>query len=361
MSGRHTANVIWALAKLAEPDGRLLGALCTHLPPKLSSCSAQNLANCFWAFGDLGGSAPPPAAAGRGGAAGAVWRAGCAWAPAACLSRGRPGRSLEHVCAGRRAALCPPTRPPATRRPPPRTRAAGWSPEPAVLQAMAQETLRQLPTYIPQNLSNTVLGCSKLGFKHEDMLEAVALRAQATLGDAAVQVRAGPGPGQRRCPCPMQAVGLPGASAGLRGCSQRTPPPAPLPPSAPWQAMSNLVYGYGRLAMPQPQLFRAIEAASLQRMSELLAQNIANIFHGFGTLGHAPGPAWMDAATEHLLRISPSLTPQNLANVAWGCAKTGYMPPQLVELVMETSIARWARGAGAGRGRGGGGVASCLM
>jgi hypothetical protein len=54
MSGRHTANIIWALAKLGERDEALLGGLCSHLPRKLGACSAQNIANMFWAFGDLG-------------------------------------------------------------------------------------------------------------------------------------------------------------------------------------------------------------------------------------------------------------------------------------------------------------------
>jgi hypothetical protein len=53
---------------------------------------------------------------------------------------------------------------------------------------MASESLRQLGSFIAQNLSNTVLGCAKLGFKHEELLARVAQAAQATLSEAAVQV-----------------------------------------------------------------------------------------------------------------------------------------------------------------------------
>jgi hypothetical protein len=104
--------------------------------------------------------------------------------------------------------------------------------------------------------------------------------------------------------------------------------------------MANIVYGYGKLGMPQPELFAAIEAASLLRMHEFLAQNMSNIIWAYGTLGYAPGAAWLDAATSHILSLTSNLTSQNLSNIAWGCAKIGFINPQLEALIVEQTIAR---------------------
>ena len=67
-------------------------------------------------------------------------------------------------------------------------------------------------------------------------------------------------------------------------------------------------------------------AGAARRAGELEARNVANILHGFATMGHHPGDSLLAACAAQAVERMREATAQNVANTVWSFATLQHNP-----------------------------------
>ena len=88
-----------------------------------------------------------------------------------------------------------------------------------------------------------------------------------------------------------------------------------------------------------PALLDAIAAASVPRLCDFNAQELANTAWAFATAGHAAS-ALLDAIAAAAVPRLRDFRPQNLANTAWAFAAAGHAAPVLLDAIAAAAVPR---------------------
>ena len=83
-------------------------------------------------------------------------------------------------------------------------------------------------------------------------------------------------------------------------------------------------------------------AGAARRAGELPVRCVANILHGFATMGHHPGAALLEACAAQALKRIHECEPQNLSNILWSCAKLQHNPGAALLRSFEAAAVRSA-------------------
>ncbi|PNH06559.1 hypothetical protein TSOC_007068 [Tetrabaena socialis] len=221
----------------------------------------------------------------------------------------------------------------------------GHTPRPQDLQPLAAEVVRRLPCgpqrvgslgreggggmFIPQALSNMLLGCSKLGYADPDLLRPLA----AAAGQAAVRME-------------EQALANSLYSLAVLGCAGATYTPAVQclmvevqqrlqrqPDVFNPQALSNILYALAALGCAGAAYAPAVQCLTVEVQQRLQwqpdvfkPQHLSNMLYALAVLG-CKDPAYAPVvalAAECKRRSFAGFKPQDLSISAWALARMGY-------------------------------------
>ncbi|PNH03577.1 hypothetical protein TSOC_010351 [Tetrabaena socialis] len=211
----------------------------------------------------------------------------------------------------------------------------GHTPRPQDLQRLAEAVAERLACgagvrrFIPQELSNMLLGCSKLGHDDPALLLPLASELQQQL------LQQPDAFSQQALSNSLYALGVLGCVAPEYGpvvavlaaeCKRRRF--AGFKP----QELSNSVWALAKLGCQNDQgLFAAAVAAAVQPdvAQQLMAQGWCNLWYGLALVGHWPDAAFLErtVAASGLLRTCAK--GQECVNLLWSLATLGvpYNPP----------------------------------
>ncbi|RMZ54094.1 hypothetical protein APUTEX25_002671 [Auxenochlorella protothecoides] len=180
--------------------------------------------------------------------------------------------------------------------------ALGVCPDPAFIQALSPQVLRQLEEFSPQNLSNTVWALATLyNFEpvkelHKPMTVELCRETYRRLTDAKL------------------------ATTYSR------------------QHLSNTIWAIATLGYdPGRKVMETLGLAQSMRVESCSGQEMANTVWGFAKLGAYCAPLMAKVATESTARIQ-EYTSQNLSNLAWSFAKCTYQDDDLMRAIAQRSI-----------------------
>lgn len=108
-------------------------------------------------------------------------------------------------------------------------------------------------------------------------------------------------------------------------------------PSTTPQNMTNLVWAFATLMIPNTPLFDAIASKSLRNLRSFNMQNISNTAWAFAKLGECDEELLAAIAEEALNRITEWST-QDCANLAWAFAKLGLRDDQLMQAISAAAL-----------------------
>lgn len=93
------------------------------------------------------------------------------------------------------------------------------------------------------------------------------------------------------------------------------------------QELANLINALGRWdAYPGPHFLDAFCNSVLRRLGRFTPQGLANVLHALGKLGHYPGPDWMSRVVDRCLALVTDFTAQGLAMVLCGLSNLRFHP-----------------------------------
>ncbi|KAL6783637.1 hypothetical protein ACKKBF_B05255 [Auxenochlorella protothecoides x Auxenochlorella symbiontica] len=305
-SPQAMSNSLWALSKLEIEDHQLLEAIGAEVRKHIWEFNCQNLANTIWAFANLGINPGPDLLTDIAGAA--IHRlpefspqnlSNTLWAFAKLETYHKELFDLGTLHALRIIHTLQP-----------QTMAnilwsfaaLGVCPDPAFIQALSPQVLRQLEEFSPQNLSNTVWALATLyNFEpvkelHKPMTVELCRETYRRLTDAKL------------------------ATTYSR------------------QHLSNTIWAIATLGYdPGRKVMETLGLAQSMRVESCSGQEMANTVWGFAKLGAYCAPLMAKVATESTARIQ-EYTSQNLSNLAWSFAKCTYQDDDLMRAIAQRSI-----------------------
>ncbi|PNH03580.1 hypothetical protein TSOC_010355 [Tetrabaena socialis] len=206
--------------------------------------------------------------------------------------------------------------------------------------------------FIPQHLSNILLGCAKLGYTNPDLLLPLAaeckrrnftsFNAQTLFNAVWALAKMGYNSDQAWFAAAVAAAVRPGVAQELKA-----------------QEWSNLWYGLVQVQhRPNPAFLKSTLAASEVLRTQANGQECANLLWSLATLKVPYEPRLVDVLVGRLVELLPQneVNVQNLANSVWALAVMGpsvlFRQQRPVEALLREAVRRWdGADGGAGDGR----------
>ncbi|PNH01626.1 hypothetical protein TSOC_012471 [Tetrabaena socialis] len=227
-------------------------------------------------------------------------------------------------------------------------RDCGHTPQPLDLQRLAAGVLRRLDgglggagevgprgsagRFMPQELSNMLLGCAKLGYTDPDLL---LLPLAAAAGQAAGRMK------EQELANSLYAL-------AVLGCNDPAYAPAVLQLAAECkrrnftgfaaQGVANSAWALGKLGHSSDQGWFAAAVAAAMRpgvLEEFNAQELSNLWYGLALARHRPEPAFLECTIEASEVLRTQAGGQECANLLWSLATLGVpYDPWLVDVLL---------------------------
>jgi len=186
----------------------------------------------------------------------------------------------------------------------------------ALMDAVAEQSARQVREFNPQALANTAWAFATAGHAAPALFDAIGTESarqvrefnpQALANTAWAFATAG-----HAAPALFDAIGREAA-----GRVREFKP----------QELSNTAWAFAAAGHAAPALFDAIGKEAAGRVRDFNPQNLSNTAWAFATAGHA-APALFDAIGREAAGRVHEFNPQNLANTAWSFAVLDHLPSE---------------------------------